>query len=456
MHSILLVAATVTLLHFSDYHSHAVPFHSEEGPDRGGIARAIGFMTAQKKEGALVFSGGDMVNKGAPAWSDRYGCVEWMWLDGILDAMAFGNHDVDYGYAEFARCRDAVRYPILSANTAGFPPYKVVASKGIRIGVFAVAGSDFPTLVRAPELRFGDPLAAAREAVRTLREVEKVDAVVMIGHQHTKDDFHLARSVPGIDLIFGTHSHLRQELTQVPGTKTWFISPSQYLSWISRVTLRFDGRTLAGVEGGLVAVDRSMAPEASVETRVAALQKVLREDPDYRDLFVPFADLPAPVGVAELGELTVSLMKKAVGADIGLSTASSFRRPLPAGPIDLETLSGAMPYDNEIVIAELPAAKAAKLLAFARGEKGDAFAFSAGEIRGETAIVAATDYLANVAPGYREFFQGSVIKRTGVRVRAEVRRYLETRLPHALRGEEEPSLLNSEFSISCRPLHSVR
>jgi 5'-nucleotidase/UDP-sugar diphosphatase len=420
-----LVAATVILLHFSDYHSHAVPFHSEEGPDRGGIARAIGFMAAQKEKGALVFSGGDMMNKGAPAWSDRYGCVEWAWLDGIVDAMAFGNHDADYGYAEFARCRDAVHYPILSANTAGFPPYKVITSKNIRIGVFAVAGSDFPTLVRVPELRFGDPVAAARETVRTLREVEKVDAVVMIGHQHTNDDFALARIVPGIDVIFGTHSHLKQQLTQIPETKTWFISPSQYLSWVSRVALRFKGRTLEGVEGTLVTVDRSMTPAVSVERQVAAMQKALREDPDYRNLFVSFADLPAPIGVAELGNLTVRLMKKAAGADIALSTASSFRRPLPAGAIDLETLRGAMPYDNEIVVAELSAAKAGELLAFARGEKGDAFAFSAGEIRGDRAIVATTDYLATVAAGYREFFQGSVMRRTGIRVRAEVKKHLE-------------------------------
>ena len=423
--SFLLIAATVTLFHFSDYHSHALPFHSDEGPDRGGIARAVGYLTAQKEEGALVFSGGDMLNKGAPAWSDRYGCVEWAWLDGIVDAMAFGNHDADYGYAEFARCRDAVRYPILSANTAGFPPYKVFASKGIRIGVFAVAGPDFPTLVRVPELRFGDPVAAARETVRTLREGEKVDAVVMIGHEHSNHDFALAQSVPGIDVIFGTHSHLRQELTQIPGTKTWFISPSQYLSWISRVTLRFDGRTLEGVEGKLVAVDRNIAPAAPVEKRVAAMQKALREDPEYSQLFVSFADLSAPISTAELGGLTVGLMKQVAGADLALSTASSFRRPLPAGSIDLETLRGAMPYDNEIVTAQLPAAKAAGLLAFARGQKGDNFAFSAGEIRGDTAIVATTDYLATVAAGYREFFQGSVIKRTGMRVRAEVRKYLE-------------------------------
>src|SRR5688500_10215775 len=110
----------VTLLHISDYHSHALPFYTEEG-ERGGIARAIGYLRAEKRRGALVFSGGDTINKGAPAWSDKYGCADWPFWNGIVDAMAFGNHDADYGWDAFENCRASVRYPILSANTAGFP-----------------------------------------------------------------------------------------------------------------------------------------------------------------------------------------------------------------------------------------------------------------------------------------------------------------------------------------------
>src|SRR3954462_797917 len=83
---------TVTLLHFSDYHSHAQPFYTDEG-ERGGIARAIHYLQREKQRGALVFSGGGTINKGAPAWSDKYTCAEWPWFNGIIDAMAFGNHD---------------------------------------------------------------------------------------------------------------------------------------------------------------------------------------------------------------------------------------------------------------------------------------------------------------------------------------------------------------------------
>src|SRR6185436_6307017 len=161
----LAAETTVTLLHFSDYHSHALPFYSDDGM-AGGIARAVGWLSREKRRGALVFSGGDTINKGSPAWSDKYGCAEWPWWNGIVDAMAFGNHDADYGRAAFEQCARAVRYPILSANTADLRRHAVFEANGMRIGVFALVGSDFPSLVKAEGFSFGDPVAAAREAVR--------------------------------------------------------------------------------------------------------------------------------------------------------------------------------------------------------------------------------------------------------------------------------------------------
>ena len=422
-------AETVTLLHFSDYHSHALPFYSEGKGEQGGIARAIGYLSRHKRRGALVFSGGDMMNKGAPAWSDKFGCAEWPWLNGIVDAMAFGNHDADYGHAEFVRCRDSVTYPILSANTNGFQPYVVLRSRGLRIGVFAVAGSDFPQLVRIPEVQFSDRIAAARAAVTALRDRENVDAVVLIGHESTEEDYALARAVPGIDLIFGTHSHFKQDLIRIDGTNTWFISPSQYLTYISRVELRFNRRELGGVSGGLVRVDESLPIDRSTRERVRKMQRALESDPAYAPLFVPFATLRKAMTVEALAQLSVDTMREVTGAGASLSTASSFRAALAAGPIDPETLRGALPYDNEIVVAELPRDSYERLVAFGRSRPGtDAFAYisESGSPHGSSVRVATTDYLARVAPGYRDFFTGVELTPTGKRVREEVRRALTT------------------------------
>lgn len=418
----------VTLLHFSDYHSHALPFYSEGREGQGGITRAIGYLRAQKRNGALVFSGGDMVNKGSPAWSDKYRCVEWPWFNGIIDAAAFGNHDPDYGAGEMQGCLDAIRYPVLSANTSGFMPSHVFVVKGIRVGVFAIAGSDFKTLVKEPMLHFGNPVDAAREAVRDLRGKQHADVVIMIGHEHLDDDFALARAVPGIDLIFGSHSHLKRDLMRIDGTSTWFISPFQYLTYISHVVLTFEDHKLTRVSGRLVPVDARMPVDKTIAGRVASMEHDLERDPQFAPLFATIGTLPAPLPVDRLAEKTVQIMREAAHADVALSTASSFRQDLPRGRITLETLRAAMPYDNEIVVYSLRGDAVEKLLAYGRSRKGsDSFAIVAAPVAIDperTYRVATTDYLARNAAGYRDFFEGLAAETPGLRVREELRKSL--------------------------------
>jgi 5'-nucleotidase len=411
----LCADSTVTLLHFSDYHSHALPFYTDEG-ERGGIARAVGYLRAQKRAGALVFSGGDTVNKGAPAWSDKYQCAEWAWWNGIVDAMALGNHDMDYGREAFDKCRAEVRYPILSANTAGFRGTALFTVHGVRIGVFALAGEDFPKLVKVTGFTFGDPVAAAKEAVRALRDEQHADVVVMIGHEETDDDYALARAVPGINLIFGSHSHLKRDLVQIPGTTTTFISPSQYLTYVSRVELTVAGGRVKSVRGGLIPVDDSLPADARTARRVANLQRDLEHDPQYRDLFTVIGRLDAPLSAEALALKTIDVMRDVAKADVALSTKSSFRQPLPAGPVTMEILRAAMPYDNEIVVCTMSAAQLQRVLDVAGPES-----YVTPIVPAATYRVATTDYVALVA--YKELFDCEKTQ-TGLHVRNEMRKRL--------------------------------
>ena len=414
-----LGAQTVTLLHLSDYHSHALPFYTDEGM-RGGIARAIWYLRGWKRDGALVFSGGDTINKGAPAWSDKFGCAEWPWFNGIIDAMAFGNHDADYGREAFDRCRAAVSYPILSANTEGFRDYAVFTVRGVRIGVFALAGADFPKLVKVPGFTFSDPMAAARETVRKLREQEQVSVVVMIGHQEVDDDYAMAKAVPGIDLIFGSHSHLKRQLSPIPDSTTSYISPSQYLTYVSRVEVEVKDGRVAAIRGGLVPMEMSLLQERRIARRVARMQRALERDPQYRHLFTPIGKLDDPISTEALARRTVDVMREVVKADLALSTRSSFRGPLPPGTLTMELLLGALPYENEIVTCTMRGDALRRLLDTA-GE--DSFVSGPASLdNGRSYRVATTDYLAHVA--YRDAFACHDKTSSGLRVREELRKAL--------------------------------
>lgn len=464
----------VTLLHFSDYHSHAVPYFSEHSPDQAGIARAVAYAKSLRAtaKNVLVLGGGDMLNLGTPAWSDKYykTCTDWTWWNDIVSVMAFGNHDADYGWDAFAACRAKATYPILSGNlldaggnpilTDGGRPYVVRQVGDVRIGIFALSGPDFPRLVKATNLpagaQFSDGMAAAKKIVATLREQERVQAVVFIGHQDRETDFAMAAAVPGIDVILGTHSHYKGPLQQIPGTTTWFISPFQYLNYLSQVSLTFRGGSLLRVEGSLVRMDSKQSSDPQLVWEVGRMQGSLESDPVYADRFARIGEAAVELdvegidtGESVLGNFALDALRTApaVRAHAIFTTASSFRASIPPGPIRMEDYLTALPYKNRVLTFQLTGAQLQAVLDYAVSKRGsDNFGPSSGlryrmskstpsgpsrdvqvvsdpaatsptygPLRPDaTYTVAATDYVALVAGGYADLFKVATPTDTGV------------------------------------------
>ncbi|HVR39074.1 MAG TPA: 5'-nucleotidase, partial [Thermoanaerobaculia bacterium] len=181
-----------------------------------------------------------------------------------------------------------------------------------------------------------------------------------------------------------------------------------------RIELTFADHKVKSVRGNLVRVDASLSEDRAIKSRVRAMQRELEKDPKYRELFTIVAHLAAPLTVDELGARTVELMRDLTHADAALSTKSSFRQPLPSGDITIELLRAAMPYDNEIVVAEMNGEQLQKLLTTAN----ESYVVKPQTIDpAKTYKVAATDYMARVA--YRDFFPNG--QGTGLRVREEFR-----------------------------------
>jgi len=457
----------VKLLHFSDYHSHAVPFFSEHQPDQAGIARALGYVKQAKAQDpeVLVLSGGDVWNSGTPAWSDKYyqDCTEWRFWNGLLTAMAFGNHDVDYGWDAFSACREKSAYPVLSGNLvdgarnlllpARGRPYLVKEVRGVRIGLFALSGPDFSQLVKPqnlpPGAAFTDGMAAARSIVAALREQEKVDAVVFFGHQSRETDFEMARQVPGIDVILGTHSHYKGELQIIPGTRTYFISPFQYLNYLSEVELVFTGGRLSDVSGRLVRMSQELAEDREIAAEVSRLERALEADPRYAARFQVIGAAAVELdasdidrGESVLGNFVMDIVRTAAPRPVhaAFSTASSFRASIPPGPIRMEDYLTALPYKNKVLALDLLGKEVLALVDLSASKQAsDNFAVTSGlryALHAGTAqrvhiakdpaapdagyeevvpeklyTVVTTDFMVNVAAGYKDIFARAAASR---------------------------------------------
>ncbi|HZO30471.1 MAG TPA: 5'-nucleotidase C-terminal domain-containing protein [Chloroflexota bacterium] len=459
-------STSVVLLHTSDYHSHALPHYADGEYGVGGLARLIQYFRDEKaaNPNTVILGGGDTMNLGTPAWSDKYQCAEWPLFNGLHDAMAFGNHELDYGWARFEECRASITYPILSAgfvsetNEPILRPWTVVERGGVRLGIFALVGSDFEKLIKPadrPEgARFVDGEKVAPAIILHLRQVEKVDAVISIGHRFYEEDVKLAQDVPGIDLIFATHSHRKEELNQIPGTQTWIISPFQYLEYVSRVELTFEGGKLASVGGGLVRMgpDRPEAPD--VAAQVATMQRDLEADPKYAARFerlgkasVELSDANISSGESVLGNWVLDSVRAAARAQVALSTASSFRASIPPGDVTVEDYLTAVPYKNLVLVHEMTGAQLQQALDLSASKRGtDSFSQASGvryAIEGgkatdvqvlaspagsptdpsafepldlsATYLVATTDFQARIAAGYSDLFkQAASVTDTGI------------------------------------------
>jgi 5'-nucleotidase / UDP-sugar diphosphatase len=458
-------STTITLLHTSDYHSHSRPHYSDGEYNVGGLARLIQYLRDEKtaNPNTVILGGGDTMNLGTPAWSDKYQCAEWPLFNGLQDAMAFGNHEADYGWAKFEECRSSATYPILSAgfvsatNEPILKPWTVIERGGIKLGIFALTGSDFEKLVKPTDRpegsRFIDGETVAAPIILHLRQIEKVDAIVQIGHRFYEEDVKLAQDVPGIDVILGTHSHRKEDLKQIPGTQTWIISPFQYLEYVSRVELTFEAGKLSTVGGGLVRMgpDRPEAPD--IAETVATMQRDLEADPKYAARFerlgradVELADANISSGESVLGNWVLDTVRASARAQVALSTASSFRASIPPGDVTVEDYLTAVPYKNLVLVHELSGAQLQQLLDLSASKQGtDSFSQASGvryTIAGgkatdvqvlasstgtptdssqfmpldpaATYLVATTDFQARIAAGYSDIFkQAASVTDTG-------------------------------------------
>jgi 5'-nucleotidase len=253
--------------------------------------------------------------------------------------------------------------------------------------------------------------------------------------------------VPGIDVIMGSHSHQKVDLEVLPGTRTYYVSPYQYLAYLAEVRLHFRGKTLERVSGGLVKLDGTKREDAETAAKVAELQRALEAKRPERfevlgRLTKPLSDEGISTGETEVGNWATEVLRRAAGAHAFFALAAGFRAGLPAGEVKVEDFYGAIPYRNVVVTAEVTGAQLADWVALGESKRGtDAYnqrsgvryEVKDGRVEGlqvlkdpsnpsagyepvkpeATYRLATTDFQAYVAGGYKEALaKASRVERT--------------------------------------------
>ena len=423
----------LAIAHINDVHSHLDPTEIKLASDTpltvraGGAARLVSAVRTLRKEhpDLLVLHAGDEL-VGTPWFSLYQGLADAAVLDRIgVDAFVPGNHEFDRGPEFLARFLDSLHGPVVAANLDAsrepalcgrILPAVVVMRSGHRVGIVGVAQPETPSISRpGPNLKFRRA-GAVRATVDSLRKVG-VRTVILLSHAGIEEDTVLARTVPGIAVVVGGHSHTRmgRNLTNI-GLRTdkpypmevrakdgRIVPVVQAWEWgkeIGEIVLHLDdsGRTTGWTAspflplsdtilmgGGILppykarAVRERLASSGAVrffepDSSTAALLSAWERPIDsLRHVIVARIPAAIPRGNPLLGTLCARALREAGspwGAEVGVQNAGGIRDDLPLGEISQESVLKVMPFQNTVVVVALTGAQLRELRRLVRGRDG--------------------------------------------------------------------------------------
>lgn len=172
----------------------------------------------------LYFDSGDSIktgNLGIPVRPDPV-WESFTKLD--LTASVLGNRETHPLKAAFDLKVSGATHPILVANISNaqggtvFPGSMILEVRGIKVGILGVM-VPMATIKKKDRALWAnlwvDPIKKATEVVEDLRP--NVDLLIALTHIGYTQDVKLAAQCPGIDIIFGGHSHTVLDLPEKHG-----------------------------------------------------------------------------------------------------------------------------------------------------------------------------------------------------------------------------------------------
>jgi 5'-nucleotidase/UDP-sugar diphosphatase len=384
----------VTILYTNDFHSafDPIPAYWLKGtPKLGGAAQLATLINQIRRRDRMVFlfDTGDMFT-GMLSNVTRGEALMEMMMSMSYDAMAIGNHEFDYGSANFERQMNRVPFPVLGANIfykgtshRYARPYTIIERKGVRLGVIGIIGQDARSVALPSgitDLDFLDPIPVVRDLVRELKP--QVDLIVVLAHQGKTgpqqtdaearpevqrdfdEDIRLCGEVEGIDVFVGGHAHRGIETPFVhPKTGTLIVQTYGYGTRLGYLKLRVKGGNVVSHEGELLKVwsDRLM-PDPVVAAKIRRYKK--QAAPQIGKVVGRLKTRLVRDYNAEssLGSFVADVLRETSGAEIAFENAGGLRADLPAGTVTNGNVLDALPFLNSLVVCKMTGAQIREVL----------------------------------------------------------------------------------------------
>jgi len=319
------------------------------------------------------------------------------------DAMAVGNHEYNFGLKVLEKARSEAKFPWLSANTYDkgkelphYRPYIVKEVQGVRIGILGLTTPGIPSWENPPNyegLEFHESISEAKKGVHILRDVERVDVVVIAMHMGIEEDLRtgipnpssvpnenaaiaIARQVPGIDVILMGHTHRdvpslfvkcdvvltteRRVSAQVSYDGVLLTQANRWASHVARVDLYLD----KGEDNSWHVVAKSartipVTEKTEVDPEIAKLGEPYdKETQDWlgREIGESSEELTARdcrFHDSAIIDLIQRVQLEAGKADVSMAACFNPSARIPKGAVTVRDIAGMYEYENTLVTVEL-------------------------------------------------------------------------------------------------------
>ncbi|KAL2869667.1 putative 5'-nucleotidase [Aspergillus lucknowensis] len=288
------------------------------------------------------------------------------------DVACVGNHDLDFGVAQFRHLRGQCQFPWLLANVLDpalgedvpigncDKTCLLTSSNGVKVGVIGLGEREWLGTINSlpPDLVYKSASKTAIELVPRLRE-QGAEIIVAVTHQREPNDNKLAENIPYglIDIILGGHDHYYNH-TLINGVHVLRSGTDfKQLSYIEAFRRR-DG---PGWDFNIIRRDilRSIPEDPSSVALVAKLTSSLKAKLDkpigytVRPLDGRFSTVRAME--SNLGNFACDLMRFYYRADCAMMAGGTIRgdQIYPPGVLRLRDILNCFPFEDPVVLLRL-------------------------------------------------------------------------------------------------------
>lgn len=396
----------VSILYTNDIHSRVDPFPTDFYyklyAGKGGfgrIATAIRDFKA-KNPATIAVDSGDYL-QGTPFFNFYRGEVEMKMMEAAgFDAITIGNHEFDNGVEDLKKVLPHYKGSLITTNMTFTPEvaqrYTVKKVGNVRVGMFSLI-TEVNGLVSAPNFKgakYYDPIKVAQAAVAKLRK--EADVVVLLSHVGTvppyseegSDDHEveeeqitdekIAERVPGIDVIVSGHTHIMIKTpkiirNKISGNKTFIVSSGMGGGFLGKADLTFEKGKLTYLSNEMVPMTASVPTTPAIESMVspyrAKMDATLKVNiGEAKGTFKRYGTTDTESTLNNLIADATLWAARGVKPNVDFAVMSSGtpRNHIMPGPISVEDVFYALPFDNRIDILEVNGQQALEMLTVQR------------------------------------------------------------------------------------------